>query len=151
MTDPRADLFLCEHWSCWLLPRACAARYRSANRKRRWGPSPMEGTYSPAAMDTYCRDCEIGREHARREDEMAKAKTKKAGAVAVQAEADPHGADAVAVRQSAGPGLRFSWLDLIGEPLVEHFLRDAEESGRRPAEHLRHVVAEYYYLESLGA
>ena len=49
------------------------------------------------------------------------------------------------------PGLRFSWLDLIDEPMVEEFLRDAEESGRLPAEHLRHIVAEYYYLRELGA
>lgn len=34
---------------------------------------------------------------------------------------------------------------------MEEFLRDAEESGRLPAEHLRHVVAEYYYLRELGA
>jgi len=72
MTDPRAGLFLCEHWRCWLSPRACAARHRAANRKPRWGPSPMSGDYTPSLCGTRCRDCEIGREHARREDEMAK-------------------------------------------------------------------------------
>ena len=132
MTDPRAGLFFCDHWRCWMSPRACAVRHRAANRKPRWGPSPMNGDYTPALGGNYCGRCEIGRENARREDEMAKGKTKTDG--------------------GASPGLRLAWLEVvIGEPLVEEFLRDAEESGRLPTDHLRHVVAEYYYLRELGA
>jgi hypothetical protein len=93
-------------------------------------------------MDTHCKDCEIGRENARMEDEMKKKKNK---------QPPPAAAKPAPPTPPPPPGLSFFWLDMIGEPLVEEFLLDAEESGRTPAEHLRHVVAEYYYLRELGA
>jgi len=41
------------------------------------------------------------------------------------------------------------WRELLGKPLSDKLFEIA--GGDHPVEHLRHVVAEYYYLESLGA
>jgi hypothetical protein len=100
----------------------------------------MEGTFVMAATDTYCRDCEIGREHARREVEMKKKKNQPPPPVASKPPPPPPPPAAIP----------FSWSDLLGETLVEDFLQAAKDNGRSPGEHLRHVVGEYLYLESLG-
>ena len=137
---PHPGLTYCAHWRCWLSPQACAARWRAANRGRRRS-GLIEGTFSPTCYDTYCGRCEVGRERAEREDAMKKAKNQQPPPITAKPPPPP----------APAPGLRFSWLDLLGEPLVEDFLKDAKENGRSPAEHLRHVVKEYLYLCEMGA
>jgi hypothetical protein len=89
----------------------------------------MNGDYTPALGGNYCGRCEIGRENARREEEMKKAK--KSGVPDATWE---------------NPAV---WRELLGEPLAGKFFEVAGED--HPIDHLRHVVAEYYYLRELGA
>ena len=126
---PHPGLVYCEAYRCWLSPRACAARHRLASRPRRaWWSSPMEGVSHPATHATRCRNCAAGRERAREEEEMAKRERVRATDRSLQ-----------------------RWSELIGDHLAEKFLADARAAGRDPVSHLRHVVAEYYYLEQMGA
>jgi hypothetical protein len=94
----------------------------------------MEGALHPASYDTRCRDCAAGRERAREEEIVRKKKQETAG-----------GARHL-------PGLVWedpaTWRILLGPRLADEFF---EAAGRDPVAHLRNIVAEYYYLESIGA
>jgi hypothetical protein len=134
--DPGGDLFYCEHWRCRLTPRACAARHRNARRGAvTYGVLSAE---PPGCHDTYCRDCEIGAENARKEPDMRPKKTPP-----VSYHNDP----VENMRVPKDHHLRL----LLGEKLAGNVMRRAAAQKMDAAEHLRQIVAEYMYLESLGA
>ena len=135
-TDPRAGLFFCEHWQCRLSTRACAARHRNAKRgPARYGHRSIE---PPGCYDTYCRDCPIGAENARKERDMRR---KQATPVAY------HGTPVADIAALKADHMRL----LLGEELAGAVTRRAASAKITPADHLRKIVAEYFYLERLGA
>ena len=132
--DPHPGLVYCEHWRCWLLPRACAARHRNAKRGPiRYGHQTIE---PPGCYDTYCRDCPIGAENARKER-----------TVRPQPIVTYHGQPVEDIAALKTDHLCL----LLGEELASHVARRAADQKMDAADHLREIVAEYFYLESIGA
>lgn len=98
----------------------------------------MDGDWVPSLCGSYCRDCETGRENAQREDEMKTTKNKPAGA-----------ADTTVKQQGIFWGDPAIWREMLGKPLADKFFASAGDV--QPLDHIRHIVGEYLYLESMGA
>ena len=134
--DPRDGLIFCEHWRCRLSTRACAARHRNAKRgPARYGHRSIE---PPGCYDTHCRDCPIGAKNARKERDMRRKQTPPVAY---------HGTPVENIAALQADHLSL----LLGDELASAVIRRAQSAKSDVSDHLRQIVAEYLYLESIGA